>query len=163
MYQGALPTPPRLSGVWDAVRTRLSGDGVLQGLLGGAGRVTLSWAEDAYVGPEASQWARVVIVPVVRAYPVENEHGATVLAPFLVRADAHLPGDGSTLEKLELIQIRVFELLSGWLPAGLPADVQVRHHIYRASTPEPIPIYDPESDTDFLSAEYRVLAESPDT
>lgn len=161
MYQGVSPTPPRLSALWAAIRDRLEADVTMRGYLGGSGRVDLSYEPIWQGAGENVQWTRIVVVPIVRAYPVEDLYGASVLAPFLVRVDLHGPGDIVPIEKGELVHIRAFELLHGWLPEGLE-DVQVRHRIYRETTPEAIPVADPESDVSFMSAEYRVLAESPD-
>jgi hypothetical protein len=110
---------------------------------------------------ETRQWQRVVIVPVVRAYPVEAVAGESILAPFMVRADLHAPGDAVPVSMGELIHERCFLLLHGWMP-GPMEDVQVRHRIYRVTSPEPIPVKDPEADVSTMSAEYRVLMESPD-
>lgn len=161
MYEGIPATPPRLANFWTAVRDRLRADATLIGLLGGADRITKSYEPD-YEGSENVQWQRLVIVPVTTAFPVEDTNGGFVLAPFLVRVDIHLPGEvGDPLVKLELVQNRAYALLHGWLPAPI-VGLSIHLHVYRATTPQAAPLYDPEMDMQFTSSEYRVVAESPD-
>lgn len=161
MYEGIPPTPPRPSGFWDALAAYLDADPTIRSLLGGAGRVSLSY-KTVWPGlGENQQWTRIVVVPIVRGYPVEAMAGESALTPFLIRVDLHAPGGVVPISKGELVHNRVFALLYGWRPVGVP-DVAIYHAVYRVTAPEPVPVKDPEGDVSFMSAEYRVLLESPD-
>ena len=165
MNQGTAVTPPRPSGFLEGARDRLEADATMRVRLGGQDRVGLSYEGDLPGGNQAAEWHRLVIVPVTRGYPIADQPGRMLVLPFQVRSDVHLPeedGGATPIYAHELIQLRAFELLEGWLPTGIP-DVEIRNRVWRTDAPDPIPLWDESRDFSFTVATYRVVLLSPDT
>lgn len=157
-------TPPRLSGLYDAVRTRLAADSTVQTLLGGAdppGRVNMSWMP-LFRGDQATQWQRLVIVPVSRPWQVGQAPSRVMVATWNVRVDVHMPeAAADPMPKLELLHVAVHASLHGWIP-GIIAGLTMQNRIYRQDHPDHAPLFDSVEGVHFQTAEYRGVCFSPD-
>lgn len=174
-YVGPAPTPPRTTDLWKEVLARLDTVGLealtlpdeyTDGMSDGAGgyRDVVLASEVLPVGDDDAQWARVVVVPVTRAFPLQEGPGRDRAVPFLIRSDVNRPNRfADPFPMLELLQLHAFDRLHGWKPE--PADLgyaTMRFKCWRETFPQSQPIYDPEMDLHYLSAEFRVVLESPD-
>lgn len=174
-YVGPAPTPPRTTDLWKEVVARLDVVGLealtkpdqyTDGMSDGAGgfRDVVMAHEVLPVGDGDVQWARLVVVPVTTAFPLADGPGRDRAVPFLIRSDANRPDRfADPFPALELLQLHAFARLHGWKPD--PADLDyatMRFRCWREESPQAQPIYDPEMGLHYLSAEYRVVLESPD-
>lgn len=150
-----LHAPPEISPFWDAVKTRLD-TATLQALTRGAGRV---YREGEYVEPPASDsalWGRLVIVPVQTLWSVAWLPGSPTSVAFLLRADwnaVRQPGYQPAIE-MEAAQRASFERLQHW-DAGVLATCQVAFPVYLHRSWQAAPLWDRDTNTLYLSAEYR--------
>jgi hypothetical protein len=150
-----LHAPPITAAFWDAVVARVD-TLTLQALHRGAGRVLL---EGTYTEPPANDdqlWGRTVIVPVQTLWPVAWLPGSPTSIAFLVRSDwnpLRQAGYNPAIE-MEAAQRATFEQLQHW-SAGVLDGCQVAFPVYLHRAWQQRPLYDRETNTLYLSAEYR--------
>lgn len=152
------PAPlPRVSQLWPQVVQRLASAEMAQ-FTGGAGRVYMSTQK--YENLAGEYWARAVVVPVARPLaPSGAGPGGEILVSFLVRADVRPPEDPAydPLLVADAIQSEALRLLVGWVPADTPG-CAFKLPVYRATAPQPAPLWDEADGVWYTSSEYRVLA-----
>ena len=149
----------KVAGLWDAVKARL-GTAQMNNLLGGAGRIyhvteDFAEAEDSELLP----WGRVVLVPGTTLWPIVEFAGGTRQIQFMVRAEVNNFGQPgwSPLRMLEGVHDEAYGLLQWWVPEGV-TDFQTVVHVYRASPPQALPMWDEGRNLWMLSANYRTEA-----
>jgi hypothetical protein len=132
---------------WDAMKTRLSGNTTLDGVLGGAGRIYR--VTDDFSKPEDTTdrkpWGRVVIVP-----------SNTKTVSWLTRVefnDFSAP-NYSVDVSMDAAMAAVDALLVGWLPTGF-THVLVAVPVYRYTSPRALAEWNEQAGVWWKSAEYR--------
>lgn len=169
-YQGTPATPPILRPVWDAALARLRTYlAASYETLTDSGQVYRA-GTDPWNGPQDEQWWRVALVPIVRAWPVDDQPGRALVTPFGVRSEVHVPDeDWDPMRMLEVTQREVFMALHGWKPAaGDLTDgaggqlAYVRNPTVRSALPDPTPIRDDDRGVWTSMGEYTIVVESPD-
>lgn len=159
-YQGVPATPPLLSPVWEAALARCNADATLVGLLGGE-YVGVAYMPLPGEPTQTGQWQRVVLLPITTAWPLPEQPGRSVVAPFSMRVDVHMPSpNANPAPKLEQVHRRLFELLHGWVPGAL-AGATVRLRVWRETPPTTSPLWDEAGDHHYMAAEYRAVVEPP--
>jgi hypothetical protein len=159
-YPGG-PAPPRLWPLWEAVYERLNSDEMLRLLEPFTGRVFRHFEDESVMAQQPSPWARVVVVPVLGTFEIPDEVGADRVVPWLVRCDVLPRGDRGRFDPLrilEALQAEAWQQLRGWVPGELE-HVHVGLPVWRATAPQPVPLWDEGAGTYFTSAQYRAVAE----